>query len=54
MLRHNIVRDVAVIVTLKIVIVVSAALFVFGPDRLHLTPHAVERHLINSSSEVGQ
>jgi hypothetical protein len=54
MLRHPLAREVAVIVALKMAIVIAAALFVFGPQRIHVTSNSIEEHVFHSPSENRQ
>jgi hypothetical protein len=51
MLRHSLVRDVTAVVALKIVIVVAAAFFVFGPkQRPAIDERAIEMRLTGTTT----
>lgn len=54
MFNHRLAREIAVIVAVKMAIIVAAGLFVFGPERLHVTSSAIEAHLFGSVLESGR
>jgi hypothetical protein len=50
MARHHLRRDITVIVSIKVLIVLFAALFVFGPrERPHVDDETVRDQLLNNS-----
>ncbi|MBX9710200.1 MAG: hypothetical protein K2X60_04130 [Xanthobacteraceae bacterium] len=50
MVRQQLKRDIAVIVSIKILIVIGAALFVFGPrQRPHIDSGTVRGQMLNES-----
>ncbi len=50
MVRQQLRRDITVIVSVKILIVIAVALFVFGPkQRPHVDDGAVRQQLLNDS-----
>lgn len=53
MVRNQLKRDIAVIVFIKVLIVLSAAFFVFGPrQRPHINDDSVRNQLLGNSSPM--
>jgi hypothetical protein len=51
MVKQQLKRDIAVIVSIKILIVIGAALFVFGPrQRPHIDDGIVRSQILNEST----
>lgn len=47
--KHPIIRDVLVVITIKLAVVIAAAFFVFGPDqRPRIDAGAIETRLIGA------
>ena len=50
MISHNLKRDIIVILSLKISIMLAAALFVFGPrQRPQINVNALQHQILNNS-----
>jgi len=54
MFGRPLVREIAVIVAIKTVILVAAGLFVFGPNRVAISAHSVEVHVFQIAPESYQ
>lgn len=53
MFRHPLAREVALVVALKTLIVISAGLLVFGPaQRPRITPGGVEDHILSPATPL--
>jgi len=54
MFGHSPVREIAVIVAIKMAILVAGGLLVFGPNRLAISAHSVEVHVFQIAPESYQ
>lgn len=52
MFGHQLARDIAVIVVVKMAIIIAAGLMVFGPQRPRLTSSSITAHLLHSTPEA--
>jgi len=52
MFSHQLARDIAVIVVVKMAIIIAAGFMVFGPQRPQLTSSSITAHLLHSMPEA--